>query len=145
MANRLMANRSYTHERDVKTVYAKVAIGAAGAPTLDAANSKGVLSVTRNSAGDYTFVFGVQVNGVNVLDTYFKLLNVSMSVQNATGVPVTSDFGIKAINISNSALASVELVTVAPTSSAVTTPIPADPANGDILYVEFEFSDSSGA
>lgn len=141
MANRLMANRLYTHERDVKVVYARVTIGATGAPTLDALNSRGVLSITRNSVGDYTVVFGVNVNNVNVLDTYVKLLQMSAVVQNATGVPITSDFGIKAINVSNNTLASLEFVMVGPTAAGNTAPTPTDPASGDILYLEFEFGD----
>lgn len=74
MANRLMAGRSFSHERERKVVNARVTFGATGAPTLDAANSKGVLSVTRQAAGIFTFQFGTTSNGVSALDTYVKLL-----------------------------------------------------------------------
>lgn len=137
MANRLMANRTYSHERDIKRVFAKVAIGATGAPTLDVANSKGVLSITRGTAGLYTIVFGTSVNGVNALDTYVKFLHCDMSVQNATGVPAAPTLGVKAVNIADATLANLVVQTVNNAGAA------ADPANGDTLYFEFEFGDSS--
>lgn len=76
MANRLMAGRSYSHERERKVVNVRVSFGATGAPTLDGPNSIGVLSVTRNSAGNYTFVFGFSGGQGNVIEGYVKLLGV---------------------------------------------------------------------
>lgn len=142
MASRLMANRQYAHERDIKYVYAKVAIGATGAPTLDVANSKGVLSITRNGVGDYTVVFGFTGGGgQNVLDTYAKFLDAQLVVQNAAGIPLVEGFGIKAIDISG-ATASVRFQMF---HAAVTTNVntAADPTSGDTLYLSFAFGDST--
>jgi hypothetical protein len=74
MANRDMTHQSFSFEKLRKVVNARVSFGAAGAPTLDGPNSKGVLGVTRNSAGNFTFQFGVSVNGINYSDSYAKLL-----------------------------------------------------------------------
>lgn len=141
MANRNMGNRIYSFERDRKMVNARVTIGAAGAPTLDTANSKGVLSIARNSAGDYTITFGASLNGVNAVDVYNKFLQMSVVVQNATGVPITAGYGIKAITLS---AGTIEFVMQGPTAAGITAPIPTDPADGDVLWLEFEFGDSTG-
>lgn len=41
-------------EVDMVSLFGNFAVGGAGAPTLDTNNSKGIASVTRNSAGKYT-------------------------------------------------------------------------------------------
>lgn len=76
MSNRDMTHQSFSFEKLRKVVNARVSFGAAGAPTLDGPNSKGVLGVTRNSAGNYTFQFGVSVNNLSQIDSYIKLLAV---------------------------------------------------------------------
>lgn len=136
-----MGNRIYSFERDRKMVNARVTIGAAGAPTLDAANSKGVASIARNSAGDYTITFGTTVNSQIVPDVYYKFLQMSCVIQNATGVPITAGYGIKAITLS---AGTIEFVMQGPTAAGNTAPIPTDPASGDVLWLEFEFGDSTG-
>lgn len=76
MANRLMAGRAYSHERERKVVNARVYFGAAGAPTLDGLSSIGVLSVTRQSTGLFTFQFGYSGGQGNVVEGYVKVLGV---------------------------------------------------------------------
>lgn len=76
MANRDMNHLSYGFEKARKVVNARVSFGASGAPTLDGPNSKGVLGITRNSAGQFTIQFGISQNGVNVYDYYQKLLAI---------------------------------------------------------------------
>jgi len=44
----------YAKELDVVSIFAYVDIGDTGAPTLNTAKSKGVASIARNSAGNYT-------------------------------------------------------------------------------------------
>lgn len=73
MSNRDMTHQSFSFEKLRKVVSARVSFGASGAPTLDGPNSKGVLGVTRNSAGNFTFQFGVSTNGINYPDSYVKL------------------------------------------------------------------------
>ncbi len=75
MANRLMAGRSFSHERERKVVNARLTFGT-GTVTLDGPNSIGVLSVTRQSAGVFTFQFGFNGGGQNVVEGYVKLLGV---------------------------------------------------------------------
>lgn len=144
MANRLMANRQYTFERDVKTVFAHVTIGATGAPTLDGPNSLGVLSITRNGVGDYTVVFGTQVNGVNALDTYVQFLDAQCVIKNAAGIPLVEGFGVKAVNVSDPAQASIRVQFF---HAAVTTNVntAAEVTSGDELFLSFVFSDSTAA
>lgn len=76
MANRFMAGRAYSHERERKVVNSRVTFGAAGAPTLDGINSIGVLSITRQSTGLFTFQFGFSGGQGNVIEGYVKLLGV---------------------------------------------------------------------
>jgi hypothetical protein len=76
MANRDMVNQSFSFEKHRKVVNARVSFGATGAPTLDGPASKGVLSIVRNSAGNYTIQFGVSVNAINYVDYYIRLLAI---------------------------------------------------------------------
>lgn len=120
-------------EKKVCTIFAKVAFGASGAPTLSAVNSKGVLSVTRNGAGDFTFVFGTAANGVGAKDTYVKLLCVRQVYNSGSSAPAAPAVYIKADNV---ATASLRIVTNA---AGVAT----DPASGEIGYFEFVMGDST--
>ncbi len=144
MANRLMANRQYTFERDVKTIFAHVTIGAVGAPTLDGPNSLGVLSITRNGVGDYTVVFGTQVNGVNVLDPYYQFLFAELVLKPAATPAASNDpiLVVKAINTGDPTLASLRFQLLGLTAGAFAA---VELANGDELYLRFTFSDSSAA
>lgn len=55
-----------------------MAIGASGAPTINAPASLGITSIARNSAGNYT---------ITLDDKYNDLLQVTQSVQLAAGAP----------------------------------------------------------
>lgn len=64
-----MANRSFSQFflsllKQPVLLTGRVTFGSSGAPTLDAVSSKGIKSITRNSAGKYTVV---------LQDTYPKL------------------------------------------------------------------------
>jgi hypothetical protein len=76
MANRDMVNQSFSFEKMRKVVTGRISFGATGAPTLDGPSSKGVLGVTRNSAGNYTVQFGVSVNAINYVDYYIRMLAI---------------------------------------------------------------------
>lgn len=132
MSNRYMNQFPLTFEKQVKTVFARVAIGASGAPTLSAADSKGVLSVTRNSAGLYTIVFGASSQA---LDTYKKLLSVHAVFNSGSSAPASPELNIAANNIATAGTASIQ---VGFRSGGTLT----DPANGEILYMTFMFGDS---
>lgn len=88
MANtrRQFYNSFFSLEADPIIVFAVVGIGATGAPTLDALKSKGVESIVRNSAGDYTITLG---------QNYRRLLQVHATVKH-TSAPSSVGFFLKA-------------------------------------------------
>jgi hypothetical protein len=52
--NRLYNQFFLSLERGKAVLFGKVAIGATGAPTINAVKSKGIASIARNSTGNYT-------------------------------------------------------------------------------------------
>ena len=136
MANRYNQQFQLTQEKRVTAIFAKVTFGATGAPTLSASNSKGVLSVTRNSAGTYTFVFG-SGSGVSLQkDSYVKLLSINNVMNSGASAPAAPAMYIKADNTASNSSASIQIVM----NSAGTA---TDPASGEIGYYEFIFGDST--
>lgn len=119
MANRRLFQFQYSYERDLTHLHAKIAIGASGAPTLNAALSKGIKSITRNSAGDYS---------VALSDNFNQLMDMNMVIQNASGIPVAPDMGVKTNSVNSATAPLVEIVTSA---AGVAT----DPASGDTMYL----------
>jgi len=128
-----MANRRYRSQfrfsmhKDPVDIFARVSFGASGAPTLDAKNSPGIVSVTRNSAGNYTFVFGT--NSQIALDTYNYLLDVgarfvSSSAPAAPGMYVSNN----QINV-----VGVASITLQFNAAGVA----ADPASGESVLLDF--------
>lgn len=124
MANRLYRQFRYSLEPMVVELYAKVSIGAAGAPTI--VSAKGIASVVRNSAGDYT---------INLQDTYQKLLDADMISIVAT-VPASPVMSVK---LDSSAILAAPLVEVVMSTGGVAT----DPASGEILLIRLALSNST--
>lgn len=62
MANRRLNQFRLSYEPQVVEIYAVIDIGATGEPTISRA--KGVTSITRNSAGNYTLLLNDAFNGV---------------------------------------------------------------------------------
>jgi hypothetical protein len=133
MSNRQYNEYSLCQEKRVINVFAKVTFGATGAPTLSAINSKGVLSVTRNGAGDYTFVFGVSASR---LDSFVKLLGVDYVFNSGAAAPASPSMYIKADTTTSTATASINIIF---NLAGVAT----DPASGEIVYLQFIFGDST--
>lgn len=125
--NRYMSQFRYSLENKMIDIYARVAIGASGAPTLNAPLSKGVTSITRNSAGLYTIVFN---------DRYVNLLNFNINIFLAAGTSSIGEVILRANNIATSTR-SVQVQFNNSAGAAV------DPANGVTLYCKFEFKGSS--
>jgi hypothetical protein len=75
-----MANKTFSkfqaYEKEVKKLYLKAAIGAAGAPTIDASMSKGVTSIARSAAGKYT---------ITLADKYNKLMDFNAVLLKSDG------------------------------------------------------------
>ena len=113
-------NRRYNQfrlslEKDIVDLYFKAAIGASGAPTLSAAASKGVASITRNSAGNYTVVLS---------DKYNAFLHFSVAQLLSTGLPAARDMGLISAN-----MATPSVNFVLGTAGSAT-----DPDNGSTMY-----------
>lgn len=122
-----MANRNFNRyqalEKEVKTLFAKVTIGASGAPTLVSAQSKGVASISRSSAGLYV---------VTLQDAYMKLLHAHVMVVTPSAEDIVC-------HVSAEDVASAKTVTVRCTTAAVAT----DPASGDSLLIRLDLKNSS--
>lgn len=81
MAERSFFQFNYGLEQMPVRLFLKATIGASGAVTLDSANSKGIASITKETAaGTYTVV---------LQDKYKALLQVSASQQLASGEPAS--------------------------------------------------------
>lgn len=140
MANRYYNNQAFTLAPGVVKVFARVTFGAAGAPTLVQGSSflsKGVVSVTRDAQGVFTFVFGTQSG---MLDVYNKLLNVSVLFDTigAPGVPAAPLYYLSGNAVATPASCSLQL-----TFLDADTPAATDPGNGEAAYFEFTFKNST--
>lgn len=137
MANRWFNQFQRVLDKEVVTVLCKVTFGATGAPTIAAASSKGVVSVTRNAQGNFTFVFGTSSSS---LDTYKNLASVSV-VYNTVAVGASTAAaapGLQVVgdSIATSGTASVKLMTTNTSGSAT------DPASGELGLFKFVFRNS---
>lgn len=130
MANRWFNQFTKALVKEVSHIYAKVTFGATGAPTLSVLNSLGVVSVVRNSTGNYTFTFGTTAQ---LLDTYNQLLMVRHVFQNATAPAAPGLFVV------TNAVASTATLIVQFNSAGSAT----DPGSGEVAYLEFVFKNSS--
>jgi hypothetical protein len=137
MANRYYRNQAFTLDPAIVKLFARVTFGAAGAPTLVAAQSKGVVSVTRNSQGVFTFVFGTQAG---MLDVYnqLKSVNVLFDTIGAPGVPAAPFYYLSGNSVATAGTCSLQLTFLDADTPAVT-----DPGNGEAIYVEFTFKNST--
>lgn len=127
MANRLFNQFGATLEKGVVTLFGDVTIGATGAPTLVAANSKGIKSIVRNSAGDYT---------ITLQDTYNKFLSLWVGFQKATAAAAPNQT-VKAKSLNATGGATIEFVLYNNAGAAT------DPASGEELFIEICVGNSS--
>jgi hypothetical protein len=125
MANRLMRQFHYGLENKVVDLYAKVAVGAAGAPTLNAPYSKGIKSVTRASAGKYT---------ITLQDPYVSLMMCSDMVVFAAGSPVAASMVVRSFDTTVAKTVVVEFLDATFTA--------ADLPSGSTVLLKFELKDS---
>lgn len=120
-----MANRNFNRyqalEKEIKSLYLDVAIGASGAPTLT--KGLGVTSIVRNSAGDYT---------ITLDDKYMRLMSCSIQQLSSSSVDLT--FQLKAESV-----ASAKTIEILSHAAAVAT----DPANGTRLLIKIDLKNSS--
>lgn len=131
MANRMYQPGAGFLEVGVVTLYAKATIGGAGAITMVSANSKGIFSIVRNSAGQYK---------VTLSDSYPTLLFASCQLLD-TADSDPSSIGVlnrvKSEAVSN-ATPTVTFQFYASDDGAV-----ADPASGAALLFRIDLRNSS--
>lgn len=137
MANRFFNQFRLSLEKQVVDIFAKVTYGASGAPTLDTSVSKGVVSVTKNSTGVYTFVFGTNAS---MLDTYNKLLGVHVTYDGSGDSDAAPDAPLW--NITDNSIATVGSasiqITFRNTSGTAT-----NPSQNEVMYFQFTFRNSN--
>lgn len=104
-----------------------VTFGAAGAPTLDVPNSKGISSIVRNSAGRYT---------ITLQDTYNKLLGLDIQ-QLSTLAQAAPIVNMKSQAVSSSP-ATIVIQYLAIDNSTAT-----DPASGEQAFIQIGLGNSS--
>jgi hypothetical protein len=127
MANRLYNQFGLALEKSVVCLYGQFTVAAAGAPTLVAAKSKGIASVVRNSAGNYT---------ITLQDTYIDLLMLDVIIQNATA-PAAPSFRIVSQTVS--AAATKAIVIQFATSAGTAT----DPGSGERILFAIDLKNST--
>ena len=110
-------------EKAVVDLYAKVTVGATGAPTLS--RGKGISSIARNSAGVYT---------ITLQDTYPTLLNVTCTTLLASGVPASG-----LCNIVTDSVASAGTIKVQFSNNSAATEVD----SGAVLHFTITLSNSS--
>jgi hypothetical protein len=135
MSNRYFRSEYiYSMEKDVKQIFADVTFGASGAPTVVAANSKGIRSITRASAGVYNIVFGTPASTqAGVTDVYKKLLNLDYIFIKATAPSAPAAY------ISSNTIATNGTIQVTFNAAGTAT----DPASGEEVLLQFIFCDSN--
>lgn len=85
-------------EVDVTVIFMRADIGATGAPTIDTVNSKGVASIARTAAGDYTItlddkynvLLGASVMSLEAGDTEFNWSITAQDVSSAKTVQLSN-------------------------------------------------------
>ena len=133
MANRFFNQFKKTLEKEVVSLYAHVTFGATGAPTLDAVNSKGIVSITRISAGKYRVVFGTTAQSK---DSYYKFFSAYPVFLNASA-PAAPEMFITSLQ--HNVVANCYIDIQFANQSSVAT----DPASGEQVYLRFDLGNSS--
>lgn len=122
-----MANRNFNRfqalEKEIKSLYAEVTIGAAGAPTLVSANSLGVSSISQTATGDYE---------ITLDDKYSRLMHVSMVHESTTEEDLQCQ-------LKEEDVLSAKTLSIFTLAAGVAV----DPANGDKLRIKIDLKNSS--
>jgi hypothetical protein len=139
MANRFGQQFSFSMIKQTWSIYAKCTFGSSGAVTLvqgSPAASPGIVSVTKNATGQYTFVFGTQSG---MLDVWPRLLTASVFFDagaSAAAAPIMSAITNSTATAGTCSL-KVRLVDYAGAD--------ASPADGEVGYFKFVFSNSTAS
>jgi hypothetical protein len=126
MANGYYNQFHYSPVPMLTAIFAKVSFAALGAPTLVTANgaSKGVASISRNGAGDYS---------ITLSETFplLKGINASFVASSGAAAPIVS--------VKSDGVASTKVLRILTQSGGIN----ADPANGEVLLLEIMLKNSS--
>lgn len=129
MANRQFQQFAFGLEKIPVSLYLQATIGAAGAVTLNVANSKGIKSIILGTTGKYT---------ITLTDPYVKILFVDAEVTNATGIPASPTMGVVASGTNvNTTTGGTIVVQFSAAGSATNL------ASGDILMMNFVLGNST--
>lgn len=128
MASRRFKQFRYSLETAVTDIFARVSIGASGAPTLvSSATCQGILSISRSSAGKYV---------LTLTDPYVRVLGINVVTQLSSGLPASADVAVVTDAVST---ATAPAVTFTMSAAGVAT----DPSNGSILLIQLILKNSS--
>jgi hypothetical protein len=130
MANRYFNQFQLSLEKAVVHLFARITFGSSGAPTLDAVNSKGIKSIARNSAGDYTITLQ------NPYNRLFKINHTFDTSGNSGSAPASPAMFLKAQAVSTVATPTVEVVFNAAGTAT-------DPASGEAVLLHFVLKNTS--
>lgn len=130
MANRYFNQFRLSLEKSVVDLFANVTFGAVGAPTLVAANSKGIASISRSDTGKYV---------ITLSDSYVTpLLMVNhVFIKNSATIPAAPQMFIVSQAVGTVATPTVT-VQFAASGGAAT-----DPDSGDEVILQFTLRNSS--
>lgn len=117
----------YSAERDLVDLYLKVSIGATGAPTI--VLGKGITSITRNSAGNYTILLKGNAN---------KLMDMSCSQIVAAAGAAAPMVVVASEQVSSTSAPSLILQMRAIDNTTAT-----DPASGEVLMIKITLRNAS--
>lgn len=122
MANRNF-NRFQSLEKEIKAIYVLATVGAAGAITLDAANSKGVASITKAATGRYQ---------ITLQDKYNSLVHADVSILSSAAQDLVPQLVSEAVS-------TAKTVTFRTNAAGVE----ADPTSGSVLRIRLDLKNSS--
>jgi hypothetical protein len=138
MAQRMMANRVYTGQKDVKLPNVVLTGTGATAPTIVPSRSWGVASISRSAAGKYVLTFGTSVNGRVNLDVYREFMGLIATAIGTGGAdPAVTQVAVIDDSTAVAGTCTLTIQCYGPTGSA------ADLAASETLCLVPLFSDSS--
>lgn len=117
MANAQFFQFRYSKERMMIDLYCKVAIGSTGAPTLVTGSRKGIASIVRNSAGNYT---------VTLSDVYNRILGANFNFVASAG-PAAPLVSVVSETVSGSKTVIIQCADIAGDAT--------DPASGEVMLI----------
>lgn len=120
-----------TYISGVLPIFAKVTFAASGVPTLVTSDyaSRGVVSITQNGTGDYSFVLESPA---------LQVLAINPTFASSTGIPAAPVVGIKGSY--NTTTKTLNVIT-----SDVETPAATNPGSGETLYLTIWVKATTGA